>query len=86
MPGGPATLDLGEAPTVAVTQEEALVVVGVDSEHVVVELVVAGSELIHLDVNDALHVAALKSVASDFLRECRQLYRLIKDHEFLLRL
>jgi hypothetical protein len=60
--------------------------VAVDAEHVVVGAGVEGRELVHLHVDDALHVAALEGVARDLLRERWQLHTLVEYHELLLRL
>lgn len=47
---------------------------------------VEGRELVHLDVDDALHVAALECIPRDLLRERGQLHALIEYHELFLRL
>lgn len=44
------------------------------------------TELIHFDINNALHVTSLECIPRYLFRECRQLHRLIKYHELFLRL
>lgn len=77
---GAPGLHIRESLREAVGHEEALLLL---ARHV---SSVEGRKLIHLDIDDALHVAALECVSSDLLREGGQLHTLIEYHELLLRL
>ena len=56
-----------ESTAIAVTQQEAIIL-----EHVFVNRI-DRTELVHLHIDDPLHITSFKSIPGDLFRECRQL-------------
>ena len=66
----------GEALAEGVAQKEALIVLSVEALKVIVYLVLGCDrrKLVHLHVNDPLHIASFECVPRNLLRECWQLH------------
>jgi hypothetical protein len=65
----------GETTAVAIRQKEALVVVGVEAEHVLVIVIklIHRAKFIDLHVDNTLHVASFHRIPGNLLREGRKL-------------